>query len=91
MRDAVLSMCATSQRSEKPAIYGAAAAAEPRRRALGPTKEGDAAALEAAAAEMAAAASVLVEAERQVAAMSAEGVRPHFTHIEQNGRAACDV
>lgn len=66
----LLAICASTSRSSKPAIYGLAAEAEVRRlRPLSTSPaamEGDAAALELAAAEMAQAAAHLVSLERDI-------------------------
>ncbi|KAK9829872.1 hypothetical protein WJX72_008358 [[Myrmecia] bisecta] len=81
IRAQVLALCATSSRSSKPAIYGVAAAAEVQRlRPLSSSSsgalEGDAAALELAAAEMAQAAANLVQIERAIVELVATGSDP---------------
>ncbi len=70
-------LAASSSRSSKPAIFGAAPAPEEQqRRPLGSAREGDAVALEVAAAEMAQAAANLVAIERSIVALNEKGVRP---------------
>ncbi len=74
----VLRMLAgSSYKSSKPAIFGAAPAPDDGgpRRPLGSAREGDAVALEVAAAEMAQAASTLVAIERTIMSLSEKGVR----------------
>ena len=77
IRDSVLEMlAASSSRSSKPNIFGAAPAPEDQqRRQLGSAREGDAVALEVAAAEMAQAAANLVAIERSIMALTEKGVR----------------
>ncbi|CAL5221418.1 g3605 [Coccomyxa viridis] len=72
----VLRMLAgSSYKSSKPAIFGAAPAPDDGgpRRPLGSAREGDAVALEVAAAEMAQAASTLVAIERTIMSLSEKG------------------
>ena len=66
----------SSSKSSKPAIFGAAPAPDDGgpRRPLGSAREGDAVALEVAAAEMAQAASTLVAIERTIMSLSEKGV-----------------
>jgi len=75
IKGSLLTICASTSRSSKPAIYGLAAEAEIRRlRPLSTTPaalEGDAAALELAAAEMAQAAANLVSLEREIIEVAA--------------------
>ena len=77
VRNTVLRMLAgASSKSSKPAIFGAAPAPDGGgpRRPLGSAREGDAVALEVAAAEMAQSASTLVAIERTIMALSEKGV-----------------
>ncbi|KAK9843998.1 hypothetical protein WJX81_001575 [Elliptochloris bilobata] len=71
IRQAILQMCATSSRSSKPAIYGGQILGDTVG-LRGPLREGSASDIEAAAADMAAAASALVIIERELAAMVAK-------------------
>jgi len=77
VRNSVTRMLAgASSKSSKPAIFGAAPTpdSEGPRRPLGSAREGDAVALEVAAAEMAQSASMLVAIERTIMALSEKGV-----------------
>ena len=76
IRESVLQMlAASSSKSSKPAIFGAAPVPEDtQRRQLGSAREGDAVALEIAAAEMAQAASNLVAIERSIISLTEQGV-----------------
>ena len=76
IRDSVLEMlAASSSKSSKPSIFGAAPAPEDQqRRQLGSAREGDAVALEVAAAEMAQAAAALVAIERSLMSLTEKGV-----------------
>ena len=79
VRGSVLRMLAgSSSRSSKPAIFGAAPAPDDGgpRRPLGSAREGDAVALEVAAAEMAQAAAALVAIERTIMSATEKGVSP---------------
>ena len=79
VRGSVLRMLAgSSSRSSKPAIFGAAPAPDDGglRRPLGSAREGDAVALEVAAAEMAQAAAALVAIERTIMSATERGVSP---------------
>ena len=79
VRGSVLRMLAgSSSRSSKPAIFGAAPAPDEGgpRRPLGSAREGDAVALEVAAAEMAQAAAALVAIERTIMSATEKGVSP---------------
>lgn len=69
-------LAGASSKSSKPAIFGAAPAPDGGgpRRPLGSAREGDAVALEVAAAEMAQSASTLVAIERTIMALSEKGV-----------------
>lgn len=78
-------LAASSSRSAKPAIFGAAPAPDDQqRRPLGSAREGDAVALEVAAAEMAQAAANLVAIERSIMSITEKGVgllcTPPFIH-----------
>jgi alpha-amylase len=77
VRESILQMLAAStSRSSKPAIFGAAPVPEDtQRRPLGSAREGDAVALEIAAAEMAQAAANLVAIERSIISLQEKGVR----------------
>lgn len=78
VRNSVTRMLAgSSSKSSKPAIFGAAPEADAGgpRRPLGSAREGDAVALEVAAAEMAQSASTLVAIERTIMALAEKGVR----------------
>ena len=70
-------LAGSSSKSSKPAIFGAAPAPDDGgpRRPLGSAREGDAGALEVAAAEMAQSAATLVAIERTIMALSEKGVR----------------
>lgn len=71
-------LAASSSKSSKPSIFGAAPAPEEQqRRPLGSAREGDTVALEVAAAEMAQAAANLVAIERSIVALTERGVRLH--------------
>ena len=77
VRNTVLRMLAgVTSKSSKPAIFGAAPVPDDGgpRRPLGSAREGDAVALEVAAAEMAQSASTLVAIERTIMALSQKGV-----------------
>ncbi|KAK9915375.1 hypothetical protein WJX75_008171 [Coccomyxa subellipsoidea] len=75
VRDSVLEMlAASSSKSSKPSIFGAAPAPEEQqRRPLGSAREGDTVALEVAAAEMAQAAANLVAIERSIVGLTERG------------------
>ena len=79
VRSSVLrTLAGSSSRSSKPAIFGAAPAPDDggSRRPLGSAREGDAVALEVAAAEMAQAAAALVAIERTIMSVTERGVSP---------------
>ncbi len=90
VRNSVIqSLAGSSSRSSKPAIFGAAPAPDDGgpRRPLGSAREGNAVALEVAAAEMAQSAATLVAIERTIMALSEKGVRCPRTFPSLTGTA----